>query len=76
MKVNKKLAKDGALAIHTKSCEHPKCPPCKKNVRAECVIGGYVFEKGLDENGKECTKLTMVSQNDIKGNLPKSLVNK
>ena len=40
------------------------------------MIGGYLFEKEVDDKGKEFTKLTFVSQNDIKGNLPKSIVNK
>lgn len=75
MKVHKSLQKE-AIAIHVKSVEHPFCPPVKKNVRAECIIGGYLLEKEIDSKGVEVTKLTMVSQNDIKGNLPKAMVNK
>ena len=48
MKTTERLAKPGAKAIHVKSCEHSGCPPIKKNVRAECVIGGYLFEKDKD----------------------------
>ena len=61
MKVNKNLSKEGASAIHVKSIEHPFCPPIKKNVRAECVIGGYLFEKEKDDQGVDVVKLTMVS---------------
>ena len=48
MKTTEKLAKNGAKAIHVKSTEHSKCPLNKKNVRGECVIGGYIFEREED----------------------------
>jgi len=61
----------GAITLHFKSVENSKFPIVKKTVRGETSISGYV----LEPIGTTGTKLTLVSQNDIKGLLPKSIVN-
>jgi hypothetical protein len=66
--------KPGAISIHFKSVENPKCPPKPKYVRAETVITGYIMEEEVI-NGQVCTNFTLISENDLKGNLPKKLVN-
>jgi hypothetical protein len=50
---------------------HPKCPPVKDAVRAETIISGY-YIKDLKEGG--CC-VTCISQTDIKGVVPKWIVN-
>jgi len=61
----------GAITLHFKSVVHPKFPVVKKIVRGETSISGYI----LEPIGATGTKLTLVSQNDIKGLIPKSIVN-
>ena len=34
---------DGTIIYGTSSIEHPKCPPVKKFVRADLIIGGWIF---------------------------------
>lgn len=45
----------------------------RKVVRAETIISGYVIEQ--IQNDPPVTSLTIISQNDIKGLIPKYLVN-
>ena len=58
--------------IVNKSCELEEKPPIKKNVRANCIIGGYLLKK-VDQNK---TMLGMIMQVDINGYVPKYFVNK
>ena len=60
--------------IHFISVESPECPINKKIVRAETVISGYYMESIPDEPGY--CKFGVLSQTDIKGNIPTFLVNK
>ena len=60
--------------MHFKSVEHLKMPPIPKNVRGDTLISGYIFEEEL-VNGKTNTKMTIISKNDIKGIVPKYIVN-
>jgi len=63
------------LTMHFKSVDHPKAPPKKGVVRANTIISGYIFEEIPDGKGGVSTKLTVISQNDVKGLVPRSLVN-
>lgn len=51
--------------IATKVCEYPY-PEQKGVVRGICYIGGYILEK-VDENK---TKVTYISDVDLKGKIP------
>lgn len=61
----------GTIILHFISMEHPGMPHKKGVIRAETLISGYVI-RPTSEN--TCTVM-IVSQNDIKGLIPKMLVN-
>ena len=60
--------------LHFISVENHECPPQKKNVRAETIISGYYMQDDPNEPGHSI--LGVLSQTDIKGNIPHFLVNK
>ena len=60
--------------LHFISVENHECPPSKKNVRAETVISGYYMQD--DPDNPEHSILGVLSQTDLKGNIPHYLVNK
>ena len=60
--------------LHFISVENHECPPSKKNVRAETVISGYYMQD--DPNNPDHSILGVLSQTDLKGNIPCVLVNK
>jgi START domain len=61
----------GNIILHFVSMEHPAMPPKKGAIRAETLISGYIIRPTSE---KTC-KVTIISQNDIKGLIPKSIVN-
>lgn len=61
------------IIISSFSHEHDDCPPHKKYVRAELVIGGWILKP--DENNPSKTFAQYVTQSDLKGNIPKKIVN-
>mmetsp|Transcript_4056 Transcript_4056/g.3392 ORF Transcript_4056/g.3392 Transcript_4056/m.3392 type:complete len:170 (+) Transcript_4056:1240-1749(+) len=63
----------GISYMHFKSIEHPEVPVYKGTIRADTIISGYVIEQIQDN--PPITKLTIISQNDIKGLIPKTIVN-
>ena len=62
----------GTIILHFVSVEDPAMPPKKGVIRAETLISGYVIRPVSEHT---CT-VTIISQNDIKGLIPKMLVNK
>lgn len=60
--------------LHFISLENHECPPNKKCVRAETIISGYYMQDDPNEPGHSI--LGVLSQTDIKGNIPHFLVNK
>ena len=60
--------------LHFISVENHECPYSKKNVRAETIISGYYMQD--DPNDPEKSILGVLSQTDLKGNIPHVLVNK
>ena len=62
----------GSIILHFESCEHPAMPPKKKCIRAETIISGYIIRP----DGQGGSTVTIVSQNDIRGLIPKTIVNK
>ena len=60
--------------LHFISVDSPECPENKKCVRAETIVSGYYIEDDPDEQGHSI--IGVLSQTDVKGNLPIFLVNK
>ena len=58
-----------------KSKEHSSKPPLNGYVRAECIIGGYYLEEMDNYEGGVDTKLIIVMQDDLKGNIPNVVIN-
>ena len=63
------------ITIHFKSVESDKMPPKPKIIRGETIISGYIFEEEQNKKGGVNTKLTIISQNDLKGVVPKAVIN-
>ena len=61
----------GTIVLHFVSTEHPEMPPKKGIIRAETIISGYIIRPTTE---KTCN-VTIISQNDIKGLIPRALVN-
>eukprot|EP00357_Protocruzia_adherens_P016372 CAMPEP_0114998246 /NCGR_PEP_ID=MMETSP0216-20121206/15384_1 /TAXON_ID=223996 /ORGANISM="Protocruzia adherens, Strain Boccale" /LENGTH=749 /DNA_ID=CAMNT_0002362789 /DNA_START=37 /DNA_END=2286 /DNA_ORIENTATION=- len=59
--------------IHMESVELPEYPTARRCVRAHTFISGYVIRQVSDNPIK--TTVTIISQLDLKGLLPKTLVN-
>jgi hypothetical protein len=59
------------IILHFISMEHPLMPPKKGIIRAETLISGYIIRP----TGENTCKVMIVSQNDIKGLIPKAIVN-
>ena len=59
--------------LHFVSLDNPSYPRSKKAIRAETIISGYYIKDDPDEPGHSI--LGVVSQNDIKGNIPSFIVN-
>jgi hypothetical protein len=62
----------GDICMHFISVESPLKPPVPKVIRAETVISGYIIRPGPNDT---CT-VTIITQNDIKGLIPTSIVNR
>ena len=60
--------------LHFISIDSPACPENKKCIRAETVISGYYMQDDPEDPGH--TLLGVLSQTDIKGDIPVFLVNK
>jgi hypothetical protein len=60
--------------LHFISVENPSCPYNKKYVRAETIISGYYMQD--DPENPDNSILGVLSQTDLKGNIPHFLVNK
>ena len=59
--------------MHFKSVVHSKAPEKYKVVRAETVISGYYIRTNPGNSNQ--VLLSIISQTDIKGSIPKWLVN-
>ena len=75
--VQKKTKRDfparGNLAVLHKSVNHPDFPESNDITRLDIKINGMVFKDAPEVEG---CKIEWVIQNDIKGSVPKQLVNK
>mmetsp|Transcript_14001 Transcript_14001/g.14020 ORF Transcript_14001/g.14020 Transcript_14001/m.14020 type:complete len:96 (+) Transcript_14001:1769-2056(+) len=59
------------IILHFVSVDDPAMPPRKGVIRAETAISGYILRP---KTARSCT-VTIISQNDVKGLVPKSIVN-
>lgn len=59
--------------IHFRSVSHEECPPVKGTVRANTIISGYLIRESKDYEGG--TDMTILTQTDIKGQVPTFVVN-
>ena len=73
-KMWKNFPTDKSHILHFISVENHECPYSKKNVRAETIISGYYMQDDPNAPGKSI--LGVLSQTDLKGNIPHVLVNK
>lgn len=60
--------------LHFISVENHECPVLDNNVRAETIISGYYMQDDPEDKNKSI--LGVLSQTDLKGNIPHMLVNK
>lgn len=61
----------GSIMIHYVSDTHTAAPVFNKIIRAETMISGYIIRPISDS----LCDLTIISHNDVKGKIPKKLVN-
>ena len=73
-KMWKNFPTNSSHILHFISVENHECPTNKKNVRAETIISGYYMQDDPNDPGKSI--LGVLSQTDLKGNIPHVLVNK
>eukprot|EP00928_Gymnodinium_smaydae_P007946 TRINITY_DN1284_c1_g1_i2.p1 TRINITY_DN1284_c1_g1~~TRINITY_DN1284_c1_g1_i2.p1 ORF type:complete len:687 (+),score=77.93 TRINITY_DN1284_c1_g1_i2:70-2130(+) len=66
---------DGTILIVMRSAEHDDFPEYRGNIRAESFISGYVFRQSYDERGKPVLNLFLMTCTDIKGLVPKWVIN-
>jgi len=69
-----RLEKDGSILIMLRSAEHPDCPEESSAIRAESYISGYVLRQEWDGE-TPVLKIFLMSCSDIKGLIPKWIVN-
>ncbi len=72
-KIWKNFPSQNSSIIHFKSTEHKNAPTKCGKVRANTIISGYYIET-VNMNPKT-TKVAIISQTDIKGSIPKWIVN-
>jgi len=63
----------GTITMSFQSCLHPAMPPAKNRIRGETHIAGYIIKPSLTKPGS--TELCVLTQCDIKGKVPKTIVN-
>ena len=73
-KMWKNFPSEKSHILHFISVENHDCPYSKKDVRAETIISGYYMQDDPNNPGKSI--LGVLSQTDLKGNIPHVLVNK
>ena len=62
---------DDSLIVCYQSVEHEDCPKKKNFVRAETILSGFIIR----DLGNGASQFTIISQTDVKGTIPKTLVN-
>jgi len=65
---------DGSIVIVLRSCEHAGAPKDKNVIRAESLNSGYIFRQTY-EQGLPVLKIFITTRADIKGLIPKWIIN-
>ena len=65
---------EGRIISSAISVEHPECPVVKKVVRAQLSIGGWLIVPD-QEDPENKSYSYYITNSDLKGSIPKSLVN-
>lgn len=65
---------DNTIHIVLRSAEHHDCPENKSYIRAESYISGYILRQEV-ENGEQVLKIFLMAATDVKGFVPKWVVN-
>ncbi len=73
-KMWKNFPTNNSHVLHFIGKETPECPVNKKLVRGDTIISGYFISDDLENPGH--SNLIILTQTDIKGNVPVFLVNK
>jgi hypothetical protein len=73
-KIWRNFPNDQAVILHFKSIDHLLCPVKNNFIRANTVISGYYIET-LSTNPLR-TRLSGITQTDVKGMIPKMIVNR
>lgn len=71
-----RMLEDDRILIVLRSAEHPLMPEQKGIIRAESFISGYILQQTYDKNdNSKVLSLFLMSCNDIKGLVPKWIIN-
>ncbi|CAK9022020.1 StAR-related lipid transfer protein 7 [Durusdinium trenchii] len=65
---------DGTILISLRSANHPELPETSKHVRAESFTSGYVMRR-YDDGNEKGTKVFLMTCTDVKGIIPKWIIN-
>lgn len=69
-----KVLEDGTILISLRSANHPELPETSKHVRAESFTSGYVMRR-YDDGNEKGTKVFLMTCTDVKGIIPKWIIN-
>jgi hypothetical protein len=70
----KDFPEPGHITISFQSTTHPSVPVQKNNVRGETIVSGYIIRPAR-KDPQNSSELVILSQVDIKGSIPKVIVN-
>jgi len=62
------------VVISFVSTTHPSVPPIKNHIRGETILSGYIIRPARSDPHNS-TEMIIISQVDIKGSIPKTIVN-
>jgi len=69
-----KVLEDGTVLIVLRSADHPSMPEDSRYIRVENKISGYVLRQEW-EGGKPVLRMFLMSCSDVKGMIPKWIIN-
>jgi len=69
-----KVLEDGSILIAMRSAVHPDLPEKAGHIRAESFISGYIFRQEIEE-GEIVLKMFLMTSTDVKGMIPKWIIN-
>lgn len=69
-----RVLEDGSILIVLRSAEHPNMPEDKSYIRVENKISGYILRQEW-EDGKPVLRMFLMTCSDVKGMIPKWIIN-